>query len=219
MASEVAAERENAVSATAQFDIGVLLEMAGAKPPRHARGKWGCPECGRPAHVSVDFNKEAFKCWHAGCGFRGYRATLERRLGLSRKSTPAEQRQRRQVLNESQRAAEWLVGKLRAHRLRFTALHRRLLIVEDRAAESLRVNPQDEAAWSRLALAYSILPKVRAALAVVEDAPTRQRLAYLTAIPRERKEMLSQTVERGGLSDANGRFVEIEVCCPGAVVA
>ena len=202
-----------------RLDIGALLQLAGATPPRHGRGRWGCPECGRPAHVSVDFGKEAFHCWHAGCGFRGYRATLERRVGLSRKLTPAEQRERRQVLNESKRAAEWLAGTLRAHRLRFTALHRRLLRVRDRAAERLRATPQDEAAWSRLVLAYRVLPKVRAALAILEYAPTRQRLAYLAASPRGRKEMLCQIVERGGLSDANVRFVEIEVYCPGAVVA
>ena len=79
---------ENALSARGQFDIAALLEMVGANPPRYGRGKWGCPDCGRPAHVSVDFAKEAFKCWHAGCSFRGYRQTLEKRLGLPQSGQP-----------------------------------------------------------------------------------------------------------------------------------
>lgn len=210
-------EGPGAMSTHTQLDFGALLEMVGAKPARAGK-RWDCPECGRPGHVSVDFAKEAFYCWHAGCAFRGYRQNLEKRLGLSRKLTPAEQRERRQVLNESQRAAEWLTGKLRTYRLRLAAVHRRLLRTQGRAAEKLRANPQDEAAWSQLALAYHSLPKVRSALALVEDAPIRERLAYLTASPGQRKEMARRILERGGLSAAKGRFVEIEICCPGAVV-
>ena len=155
------------MSAAAQFNIATLLEMAGAKPPRNGWGKWGCPDCGRPAHVSVDFAKEAFKCWHAGCDFRGYGQTLENRLGLGRKLNRAEERKRQIVLNESRSAAEWLTGELRAHRLKLIALHRRVLKIHDRTVDRLKANISDEQAWSMLALVYRGLPEVRVALALV----------------------------------------------------
>lgn len=63
------------------LDFRALLVDAGAKPPRTERGRWGCPTCGK-RRVGVDFNRQLFNCWTAGCEFHGNIVTLAKRLGL-----------------------------------------------------------------------------------------------------------------------------------------
>ena len=198
------------VSPESRNDLERLLLLAGAKPARTGK-RWDCPECGSPGHVSVDSAKEAYHCWHAGCGFRGYRRTLEKRLGIERRLTEAQRREWSKALHESQRAAEWLAEELHALHLRLAALHRRLLTMQYGAAKRLGANADNETAWACLATAHRNLPLVHAALLLVEDAPIRQRLEYLNASPRQRKEIAWRTVERCGLIDSHGRFLELSL--------
>jgi len=163
----------------------------------------------------VDFAKEAFKCWHAGCSFRGYRQTLEKRLGLRQRLSPAERQERQRVLSESQRAAEWLAAQLRARRFRLYQVHQALLTIIFGASDRLRRDSCDEVAWSGLVYAYPQIDSARAELALLESAPVETRIAFLDNSPASRKENLRTVIEHGGLFDSGGRFIEIETHCPG----
>jgi hypothetical protein len=74
-----------------EHDIAVLLEKAGAKPPRYGRGKWRCPKHNGTPSLTVNVEGEWFKCWHGGCTWRGNIHTLRRELGMSRPWIPASQ--------------------------------------------------------------------------------------------------------------------------------
>ncbi|MGO9275342.1 MAG: hypothetical protein ACLQOO_34755 [Terriglobia bacterium] len=81
--------------------------------------------------------------------------------------------------------------------------------IRDGAAKQLNVSPEHATAWAALAYALSELPGVRAELAILEDAPVPQRLAFLNASAERRKEMTERVILAGGLLDRRGKFVEV----------
>lgn len=96
-------------TATIQYDLPDLLQKAGALPPRHGRGKWTCPECGRN-DLSVSEDKQVFHCFHAGCSFSGGIGSLRMRLGTLRQWLHRDEylhlRREREAANEAERNKE-----------------------------------------------------------------------------------------------------------------
>ena len=85
-----------------QSEIAELLERCGAQPPRYGRGKWMCPQCGRP-DLSVSMDKQLFNCFHDGCDFRGGICTLHKRLGIGHEWLSREDYLRQQQAQDAAR--------------------------------------------------------------------------------------------------------------------
>lgn len=148
-----------------QGDIGALLEQAGARPPRHGRGKWLCPECGRP-DLSVNLEKQVFHCFHAGCSFAGGIGTLRQRLGIEREWLPKAEYIRQCRQRESiHDAALRLYQAVKARRFELLNEFHTLNRIE---AGAHKAGPT-QAAWGALALIYQQRPPVEQQLDRLES--------------------------------------------------
>ena len=128
---------------------------------------------------------------------------MERRL--SRAEALAYRRDR----DEAQVAAEYTLRCIRAERQALYKSRRTFLGIRDRAEERLRTVPDDALAWSALSFVNTQLPRVQASLAILEDAPAPERVAFLNATDDERTEMADRVMLTGGLFDMRGKFIEV----------
>lgn len=204
---------ETVMTATAQveFSLPDLLRCAGARIVSERRAD--CPSC--RGRRTISYTADVFNCHHAGCGFRGSATTLARDLGLAKRLSAAERRTSARVRAQAQQAAAWLTAELRARRFALYDAHQALLSIVFGASARFRRDMSNEIAWAGLAYAYPQLDSVRAELSVLEAAPIPDRLILLKQSDSHHKEIIRRAIERGGVKDANGRFVEIEVYCPG----
>jgi hypothetical protein len=124
--------------------------------------------------VSVNFEKEAFKCWTPGCTFRGYRDTLEKLLGLNHWLPPAEYWER---CRRHERAQE-------ARRRLDHAVHVRRMQLLDRLHELNRLEKlahddgESVLSWETLAIVYSDQSEILKELTFLEDATTEELVQY-----------------------------------------
>jgi hypothetical protein len=154
-----------------------LLEQVGAVPPRHGRGKWRCPECGRP-DLSVNLEKQVFHCFHAGCSFSGGMGTLRQRLGIERQRLPKAEYIRQ--CRECERVHDAALRLYAAAKLRRFELYDQLRVLGRIEVGAHDCGPT-EAAWSALALVYSEPPRILAELAILENANAAGLARFLTA--------------------------------------
>jgi hypothetical protein len=183
-----------------------LLERAGAT--LRGRNRADCPLCG--GRRTVSYSEEVYCCHRAGCEFRGNAVTLARHLGLmtsrfSRAEAGAYHRQR----EEAQAAADYALQRLRAERRELYEACRSLRRIRGRAGDTLRMPTEDIKSWTALAYVDRELPRVEAALAILESAPVAVRLAFLNAAEADRAGAVEQVILAGGLDDSDGRFIEV----------
>lgn len=190
------------VGTLTEFEVGELLERAGARP----RGnRHDCPKC--DARRTVTHTNEVFFCHR--CHWRGNAVTLQKELGTYRRLSSVEYRDLRQNHARADRLARRFYEMIRARRLELYDSCRALGRILDGAHRRLQQNAEDVAAWSALALVYRHLRGVGAQLALLENAPMRERLAFLTAPEPESRRKVEEVLLAGGLVDERGRFVEL----------
>lgn len=155
-------ERALSYSRTNTLSFEELLRQAGVLMRGARRGT--CPECHAKYGVSVDFQKEKFKCWHVesdgkACGFRGGTEVLKRRLGLYEHLSPQDYAAKMRVIEQerqeiavrrsnNRQAAIMLAGRLRQfNRIEETA--------HERGAQLVRAGSQPRRAqWEALDIVY-----------------------------------------------------------------
>lgn len=135
---------KNSVSATAQFEIGTLLEQAGAlrRGSRH-----DCPKCG--GKRTVTHTAECFYCHK--CTWKGNAITLQKMLGIYRRLPSAQFRvlcRNRQLARE---AAKRLYVTVHARQLELREEIRSLGRLELAARDA---GPNNPATWGALVLCY-----------------------------------------------------------------
>jgi hypothetical protein len=148
-------------------DVAILLEMAGAKPPRYGRGKWTCPDCQKPT-LGVNLQKAVFNCFHEGCPFHGGPVFLRKRLGIRRDWVPADEyRRQRQQRERAEDAARRLYEAVHARRTELLDWLRDLARLENAAHDA---GMDQEQAWADLALVYRERPEIESELDFLESA-------------------------------------------------
>ena len=75
----------------------------------------------------------------------------------------------------------------------------------------MKRNPQDATGWMLLEYAYQKLPRIRAALAILEDGLIKGRVEFLGGDSGQQEQYIAEIVRAGGLYDVQGRFVEVTV--------
>ena len=190
--------------AETQYTLPDLLVLAGARLVEDRRAD--CPQCRRKR--SLSHNQEVFFCH--GCNCKGNAFTLARALGLTKPVSKEEGRALRKSRDKARRAAEWVTERIRVRRQELYGLYRDLLDIYYASVMRLSKNRQDEIGWSCLKYFYKQISTVRAQLAQLEDAPPLERLAFLNADEGGQKGMISEVIACGGLSAADGMFIEVE---------
>ena len=154
----------------AEPGIAELLEMAGARPPKHGRGKWTCPECHCDT-LSVNRENQVFKCHHAGCDFHGGIGTLRKRLGIEREWLPRDEYLRQMRERErAEEAARRLYAAAHKRQLELREEFRNLALMELSAHEC---GPIEEA-WDVLAEVCAERPRIEQKLDMLESRSTSQ---------------------------------------------
>jgi hypothetical protein len=187
------------------YSLAHLLERTGAKLV--GRNRANCPEC--RSRRTISYTDRVYYCHHAGCKFQGNVSTLAKRLGLLSRLSPARMAAERQAWHDARHAADYLLGKLKAEKVKLQTAHVSLLNAQNSATQRLKFHREDSATWAALAFIFAELPLLRAALSIMEDAPIPQRLAFLDGSGDERKEMAEGVILAGGLFDSQGRFIEV----------
>jgi len=191
------------MDAAVRHDIGTLLAEAGARPAGPRR--YDCPECGSRRTVSVDEGRGLFHCHHAGCGFSGGVGTLRKRLGLRREWLPrAEYVRQRKERERVHDAAQRLARAVHARRVELldslSHVNRLEALIHDAGPS--------EASWEVLALVYAERSGIVAELAVLESASAADLVRFFTADAETRQHAIERVIERGGLYDFDGKWVE-----------
>lgn len=154
------------MNAAHQANVASLLELAGAIPSRHGKGKWTCPACKRPT-LSVNPDKGVFHCFHGGCTFQGGIGTLRKWLGLRREWLPrAEYLRLRRQQQQARAAAQRLAQVVRERRAQLLEELRTLGRAELMAHNA---GPHDAAAWEALFRIYAQRPAIEADLTALEE--------------------------------------------------
>jgi len=186
-----------------RFTLTDLLTRAGA----HIRGRRAnCPKCKRQRTVSIDETRGLYHCHGAGCDFSGGAAKLARELGLARQLTGAEYREFRENQERADRAARALYEQVRARRFRVSEWVRTSGWLEVWAHER---GPGNSAAWDVLEMVYRDRPALLAELAILENCGAADLLRFLSADNETRERVIKVVIERGGLYDRAGRFVDL----------
>jgi hypothetical protein len=191
------------MSAVAQYDVGALLEQAGA----HIRGRnrADCPDCKR--FRAVSYNQTAFYCHGIGCPFRGGIATLRKRLGLQHQWLARERYIQQQRARERADAA--------AAALYTAVKKRRLELLEDlRGLNRLTLTahfagPDHHVSWDALAYVHRQLPELCAELAILEESPAATLTRFLWASEEERASQIAEVLEAGGITNWERKFVAV----------
>jgi len=164
------------LSAATQYDIGDLLEQAGARP----RGnRHDCPKCG--GYRTVTHSDEAFYCHR--CNWKGNTITLAKGLGLYRRLPLAEYRELRRKRERAHETAVWLYERVRARRLELSELLRELgrlelLAHEDGWMELAFDEEVSESAWQSLETVYHNRPGIEAELDFLETASAPELMRF-----------------------------------------
>jgi hypothetical protein len=192
------------MSATAQpLALDDLLTRAGAR----IRGRRAdCPRCKRLRTVSFDESRGVYHCHGAGCDFSGGAAKLARELGLARQLSGEEYRELRQNQERAGRAARALYERTKTRRLELMDELRGLGRLEAVAHEAGLDHP---ATWDALEMVYRDRPALLAELAILENCGAADLLRFLSADIATRERVIASVIERGGLYDSSGRFVEV----------
>jgi hypothetical protein len=188
---------------TPQFDLLILLKMSGARIRGSRRAD--CPECKR--FRSVSFNDRAFCCHGLDCQFKGVSRTLSRRLGIQREWLPRHEYIRQRLDRErAEHAAATLYAAVRA----------RWLMLIDRLHELNKLELRAHAdgatqgkTWDALGVVYSERPMVLAELAILENSGASHLIQLLGAGGKAQARTIARVVERGFVSDSQGRIVEV----------
>ena len=189
-----------------QYDISQLLMRAGATLRGNHRAD--CPKCGKRRTIS--HTHEVFTCHEATCDFRGNVVTLAKELGLLKPLSPREAGDLKRTRERARRAAEEFAFRLRERSMPLRQEHRQMLDILYGGMERLKRDRDPKIGQAIIAYAKRKLRKIRAELALVEDAPMPTRLKFLNANEGRQKGMISEVIAGGGLSDVNGTFIEVE---------
>lgn len=192
------------MSATAHpFALTELLTRVGARI--RGRGRADCPKCKRQRTVSFDESRGVYYCHGAGCAFSGGAKTLARELGLARQLGEAEYRELRQNRERADDAARALYDRVKARRLELSEQLLGLGRLEV-AAHEAGVNHM--ATWDALEMVYRDRPALLAELAILENCGAADLIRFLSTDNATRARVIASVIERGGLYDSNGKFVE-----------
>ena len=194
-------------TAQIQYTVPELLTRAGATLRPNDRAD--CPKCGKRRAVS--YTRELYCCHHAGCDFNGNDFRLARDLGLLLRPSPAELERRMEARERAKKAAELIGRRIKAETFELQGEHRSLLDVHYAAEERLKANPNDAVGRDLKAYAERERLKVLSTLAVLEDAPPGERLAFLNADNAEREKVVAGVIETGGLCNSRKQFIEVGV--------
>ncbi len=189
----------------AQYYVPSLLVRAGAT--LRPRGRADCPRC--HSRRTVSFTPQLFHCHHEGCEFHGNKFLLARELGLLKPLPPREAKRQREARERARKAAEYLQDRIRQRVFELRERHREVLDIYFAGLRRLRRNLQDETGWTLLEHGHKELPGVRAQLAILEDSPVPQRVAFLDANPEERERLICEVVQAGGLYNDAHQFIEV----------
>ncbi len=147
----------------AQFEIGVLLEKAGARP----RGKrFDCPKCGGVR--TITHADDVFYCHK--CQWKGNTVSLAKELGLYQRLSPAEYRELRQNRERAHDAALRLYAAAHARQLELRDDLRILGRLEQRAHE---MGADDPNTWEILSTVYELRPAIERDLDVLESGSAK----------------------------------------------
>lgn len=185
-----------------------LLIRSGAVPPRSGRGKWTCPECGRNT-LSVNINIGAFKCFHAGCMFKGRVGTLLWRLGLHREWLPRQEfrwQQHQRAQADSMARRVYALWKQRWSET-IDLLHG-LNALEDSAH---KLGPHNPRTWHALGIVYESRPQIQALLLILEVSPIQKLVQFLGLDAKGRKAIMERVVFNRGIHAGEGRFIELTI--------
>jgi len=185
--------------AAAPFEIGSLLEQAGARP----RGnRHDCPKCG--GLRTITRTDECFYCHK--CQWKGNTVSLAKELGLYQRLSPAEYRELRQERERADRAARALYERVKARRFQLLDGLDTLNRLELVAHEAGRDNP---ATWDGLAPVYGRRPTLLAELAILENGGAADLIRFLSADNAVREWAIKRVIERGGLYGHVSEVVEV----------
>ncbi len=184
---------------TAAYNIGELLEQAGA----HPRGnRYDCPECGGVR--TITHADDVFYCHK--CQWKGNSITLAKELGVYERLSPEEYREIRRSQEEAREAAEQLFERVKARRFELYDNLQTLARVEIGAHKA---GPDQPETWGALAVVYQQRPVVVAELAFLENGHARPVSDFLEGTAEQRRAVCDGVLECGGLVDHSGRFVEV----------
>jgi hypothetical protein len=187
-----------------EYTMAELLEMAGAKIYRGNRAD--CPKCHH--RRTIAYTSEVFFCHEISCGWKGNTVTLAKELGLLQRMAPAEyQRQHRERVQALEMAARHY-EQLHARQLEVLSNLRMLGRIEVTAHDAGANDPQT---WGILNLVCTERPGMLVELLILENCGARDALSFLAADSQTRAKRIAEVIERGGLCDSDGRFVELDL--------
>jgi len=176
------------VIAAAQYEVGALLEKAGA----HPRGnRHDCPKCG--GRRTVSHTEELFYCHK--CQWRGNAVTLAKELGIYKRLPSAEYVRLQRERERAHEAARRLATTVHARRLDLLDSLRELNRLE------ARVQICTPKVWGALALVYRERPVILAELTILENASAADLVRFLTADAATREAALDRVLGAGGLRE------------------
>ena len=187
------------------YSIPELLQKAGAT----LRGRRSsCPRC--QGQRTVSFNDEVYFCHHAGCDFSGNNFQLAKALGLGWYVSPEEVRERRRA----RKAAQVVAARIKSETFSLRVQHHELLDIQSAAEERLKADPNDAVGRDMKSFAERERLEVLAELALLEDTPPAERLAFINSGKPKREKAIAGVIEAGGLYRINnGKQQFIEVGC------
>lgn len=186
------------MSAVAQFEIEELLDLTGCRP----RGnRHDCPKCG--GLRTVTHTAECFYCHK--CQWKGNVVTLQKELGIYQRIPSAEYRELCRNRNRAHEAALRLYSLAHEQELELWAKLHELGRAEIVAHDAGPDNPQS---WDVLARVYAERPALLAELAILENGGAADLIRFLRADSTARESTIAGVIERGGLTERHGKFVE-----------
>ena len=99
---------------------------------------------------------------------------------------------------------------MRERRLALQGEHRQTLDILYGGQERLKADRDQKTGQTLVSYAKKQLRKIRAELALVEDAPLPTRLEFLNADEGRQKRMVLEVIAGGGLSAADEMFIEVQ---------
>ncbi|HXH51353.1 MAG TPA: hypothetical protein VNM47_18600 [Terriglobia bacterium] len=182
-----------------QYDVPILLQMAGAKP----RGnRHDCPKCG--TRRTVTNTADCFFCHH--CQWKGNGVTLAKELGVYRRLPGAEYRELSRRRERARIAAERLHGAIQAQR---NGLLDRLRDLNQLEIACHRTGPT-EAGWEGVQMVDSRRPGILAELTVLENATAADLIKFFLASSKARRETIERVLASRGFSPRVGEFIEVQ---------
>jgi hypothetical protein len=182
-------------------DLPTLLETAGA----HPRGnRHDCPKCG--GFRTITHSAEAFFCHK--CQWKGNTFTLAKELGVYRRLSSAEYQKLRQRRERAHEAAERLYAAVRVRRFELYDELRGLSRIDAGGHQAGLGYP---AAWDALEMGYRNRPALLAELSILENCGAADLVKFLSADDETRGRVIARVIQRGGLYDCGGKFIEVTV--------